>query len=128
MNNIIQDLQIESINFLEEQLIDPRNILRDYYFKDGSKVRLDHRIEEVAISASNQVINIPTNSNVVETWIWAPEQSNNLTATFDSDPVVYQINPLQVRSGQISTITVSNSLTTDSRNLAILQVIVVPAP
>lgn len=121
--DIVEDLVIESLNFLEEDLIDPRNCLKKFYYKNGTKVIIDHRIEPIAASASSYVITTDADTNVKLTFVFDRSANGNLTATFDSDPVAYEINPLQARSGQINTITVSNAIA-EEVSLSILRIMV----
>jgi hypothetical protein len=107
---MLNDLVIQSLNFLEDQLIDPRNVLDSLYYKDGTEIIVDHRIEKIAASASSYVITTDADTNVKTTLIFDNNLSGSLSATFDSDPVAYTIDPLQVRSGQINTITISNAV------------------
>lgn len=120
---MLNDLVFQSLNFLEDQLIDPRNILKTFYYKDGTEVFVDHRIEKIAASASSYVITTDADTNVKLTIIFDPSLSGSLSATLDSDPVSYSINPIQARSGQINTITVSNSAA-EPVYLSILRILV----
>jgi hypothetical protein len=121
--SMLNDLVIQSLNFLEDQLIDPRNTLDNFYFKDGTKVILDHRIEKIAASASSYVITTDADTNVKTTLIFDNDLSGSLSATFDSDPVTYSINPIQARSGQINTITVTNAAA-EAYYLSIVRILV----
>ena len=123
MPEVVEDLYIESLNFLVEDLIDPRNCLKKFYYKDGTKIIVDHRIERIAASASGYAITTDSDTNVKLTFVFDPLLNGNLTATFDSDAVAYEINPIQARSGQINTITVSNGVA-EENPLSIVRIMV----
>lgn len=120
---MLNDLVIESLNFLEDQLINPRNNLKTFFYKDGSKVTLDHRIEKIAGSASGYNITSDTDSNVKLTIIFDNDLTEGLTVTLGSDPVAYPLKPIQARSGQINTIVVNNSLS-EVAYLSIIRILV----
>ena len=83
-------------------------------------------IHDIAASATDEVISLDEDANVQETWMWDTEGSEaaDLTLKINGDTDGRACQPLKVISGSLTSLSVTNSDTTNRKFLGIGRIIV----
>lgn len=118
---------IEDRVFYNDIVVRPEAKLYQYISTDNdTRVYVSVSIHKVAASASNEVISVDTLTGTKETWLWDTDgvSSDSLTVKTNSDSDARAVKPIRVLSGDVTSLTVSNSDSVNAKYLGIMKVII----